>query len=282
LAIAITVSFHYIGTMEKSERNCRVYIHRRLSDDKIFYVGKGVKRRPFSRSNRNMHWINTVNKYGYKVEIIKNWSFNECCLTYEKILIHIIGRNNLCNLTSGGEGTPGIKHSKEFGEMISRIHKGKIVSEQTKRRISLAISGELNPLWGKKLTDLHKEKISKSLSGENHPLYGKQVSPERKEKIRNALKGRKISQERKDNISKSQKGRKRSDLSKSKMSEAKKNKKIYCFRHKNGDEFFGIRFDFIEKFGVDASSVTKLINSKLKSVGGWTYVPLPNPPEPKE
>lgn len=47
-----------------------VYLHRRATDNKVFYVGKGKGKRAFDNSSRNDYWQNTVNKHGLTVEII--------------------------------------------------------------------------------------------------------------------------------------------------------------------------------------------------------------------
>jgi hypothetical protein len=48
-----------------------VYQHRRKDTNEIFYIGRGkTNKRAFSKANRNNHWHNIINKFGYIVEII--------------------------------------------------------------------------------------------------------------------------------------------------------------------------------------------------------------------
>ena len=94
-------------------RDCRVYVHRRKTDGRIFYVGKGIGDRPFRRGGRNRYWHNVVNKHGYTVEIVLDWAPEQCCRAYEMALIYAIGRKNLCNMTDGGEGIRGLRHTEE-------------------------------------------------------------------------------------------------------------------------------------------------------------------------
>lgn len=125
-----------------------VYIHKKLSNGEIFYVGVAARMdRPYSRHNRNKYWHNTVNKYGYTVHIVRDNLTYCCALTLEKILIGIYGRKDLntgslTNMTDGGEGTINI--SNETRLKISRAKKGISVSEETKIKISKSLTGRAN------------------------------------------------------------------------------------------------------------------------------------------
>ena len=86
-----------------------VYKHTKPNND-IFYIGIGVvKKRAYSKHGRNNHWHNTVNKYGYNVEILfDNIDYLEA-KQIESYLIKYYGRKdlglgNLVNMTDGGEG----------------------------------------------------------------------------------------------------------------------------------------------------------------------------------
>lgn len=92
----------------KSEKRFYVYVHRRKTDDKIFYVGKGASCRARSPHGRSIWWLRIKNKHGRKIEYVKKGMYEPCSHTLEKIIIHTIGRENLCNLTDGGEGNSGI------------------------------------------------------------------------------------------------------------------------------------------------------------------------------
>lgn len=66
------------------ENNYYVYYHKRLKDNSIFYVGKGKGKRAYSKSMRNVHWQNIVNKdIGFIVEIIKENLTNKTALELE-------------------------------------------------------------------------------------------------------------------------------------------------------------------------------------------------------
>lgn len=61
--------------------------------------------------------------------------------------------------------------------------KGRILSDESKRKMSESKSGKNNPMFGKIHSKETKNKMSKSKSGENHPLFGKKHSKETKDKI---------------------------------------------------------------------------------------------------
>lgn len=168
-----------------------LYRHIRKDLNVPFYIGIGKHiERAYSKSNRNNHWNSIINKTDYKVEIL----FDEIEYDYAKIkeieFISLYKRKidggTLCNITLGGEGALGIKHteeakikmsipnrgkiiSEEQKRKVSEFHKGRKRSEETKRRISEANSGENNFNWGKKASEETKEKMSVSAKkGENN------------------------------------------------------------------------------------------------------------------
>jgi hypothetical protein len=107
-----------------SENNFYVYIHCRKSDGVTFYVGKGSGDRITSKSSRNKHWHNTVNKHGFFSKLIAaNLNEKEAFL-FESLLIKKLGRVNsktgiLVNCSEGGEGVTGYNHTKESKKIIS-------------------------------------------------------------------------------------------------------------------------------------------------------------------
>jgi len=144
-------------------------------DGTIFYIGKGIGRRAYSK-NRNDYWKRIVAKYGYKVEILAHWNTEAEALSHEKLLISCIKDMGieLCNLTDGGEGTIGYKHTQEhknklkgnsYGESAWGLtFKGKKHSEESRAKMSYVRIGNKNKL-GAKLSEESKVKISKSKAG---------------------------------------------------------------------------------------------------------------------
>lgn len=98
-----------------------VYLHRRASDNKPFYVGKGSRYRAWDFSRRNPHWQNIKNKHGVIVDILFENLAEEDAFQIEKdtILEFTYFGYSLCNKTAGGEGISGHKHSKEIRQKIA-------------------------------------------------------------------------------------------------------------------------------------------------------------------
>lgn len=61
-----------------------VYLHVRLDTNFPFYVGKGMGKRAWAKRNRGRHWDRIVNKYGYKIEIIKYFTNETDAFEYER------------------------------------------------------------------------------------------------------------------------------------------------------------------------------------------------------
>ena len=98
----------------------------------------------------------------------------------------------------------------------SDAQKGKVPSEETRRKISEANSGEKNANYGVPMSDETKDKISKSNKG-------KKRTEEQKMRQSIASKQRRHTEETKLKMSNSGKGRRHSEETRKKMSESKKN-----------------------------------------------------------
>jgi hypothetical protein len=108
-----------------------VYRHRRVDNNKVFYVGIGkYGHRPYSLNNRNRHWKSITNKSDYTVEILARDISYEDAKELEVFLIKSYGRLDLgngllVNMTDGGEGTHGLIVKQSTRKLLSSIHKGK-------------------------------------------------------------------------------------------------------------------------------------------------------------
>lgn len=123
-----------------------VYVHRRASDGRIFYVGKGSGRRAFVKFGRCAHWQNVVRKHGYSVEIVKDGMSEVCASSLEKVLIHVIGLQNLCNISPGGDGTRGVGFSGETLEKMRLAKLGVKQSETHAKKSRTAKIGKRQPI----------------------------------------------------------------------------------------------------------------------------------------
>lgn len=126
-----------------------VYLHLRLDDGSVFYVGKGQRNRAYSVRNRNTHWKGIVAKHGRSVHLHSQWE-NETEAFAEEIRL-IAGLRAagipLVNLTNGGEGPSGHIHSSETREKIKLNNarggrpgtmRGRTHSVKTREKISAA------------------------------------------------------------------------------------------------------------------------------------------------
>lgn len=132
------------------------YIHKRATDESVFYVGKGTGRRAWSLHNRNKYWKNTQLKHGLIVQIVASWATEKEAFDHEKFLIKYYSdlKCNLVNMTKGGEGISGYSHSEQT---IKKI-KITLSKPEVKRKRSISQTG-------KQKTEEHKRKLSESLLG---------------------------------------------------------------------------------------------------------------------
>jgi hypothetical protein len=151
-----------------------VYQHRRLDDNTVFYIGIGKDTsRAYSKKKRNKYWKNIVNKVGYAVDILIDGCSIDDAKIVEIGMISDYGRidlklGTLVNMTDGGDGT--INHSPEVIESISQKLKGRhrsteAIEKQRLTKIGTKLSNETklkisNSHKGKVFTEEHKRKLS--------------------------------------------------------------------------------------------------------------------------
>jgi hypothetical protein len=129
-----------------------VYEHWRPDTDLPFHVGKGHGNRAFRfKKNRNKHYLRIVKKLekqGLCVEV-KMVSVNlseplALTLEIERIAFWRAAGINLTNLTDGGEGVSGLKHSAETKQLLreisKRIMKKVMADPEIRAKISKAVT----------------------------------------------------------------------------------------------------------------------------------------------
>lgn len=99
-----------------------VYLHRRATDNKVFYVGKGTGRRNLSRSGRNAHWHNVMRKHGIVQEIIFDGLSHQEALDLEADAIAEMTYfgEPLTNKNAGGTGFAGMRMPEHVKEKIAK------------------------------------------------------------------------------------------------------------------------------------------------------------------
>lgn len=182
-----------------SDDNFYVYQHRKKDTKEIFYVGKGKNFRYLEESNRNNYWQNVVNKHGFFSEVLYDKLDEEFALLLEQELIDKYKKLNikLCNLTNGGEGVSGLKHTEEVKKIISAQSKGRKHSQETKEKIGNYWKGKKRKLFSeehrKKISIQRQKQIMKPVSEETKKLIsskntGKKRTSEQIKKISEATK----------------------------------------------------------------------------------------------
>jgi group I intron endonuclease len=123
-----------------------------------------------------------IKKYGennFNFEIIGEFNSELEAFEAETYFIDLYSSHiskNGYNITLGGEGISGYKHTEESRQKMSIAHTGKIISPETKKKMSDSHIGENNYFFGK----THSEEVKQQLREIN---IGKSLTEETKQKI---------------------------------------------------------------------------------------------------
>jgi NUMOD3 motif len=142
--------------------NFYTYMHTRVSDGQVFYIGKGSARdkRAHSLKGRSAFWKRTVAKHGYSVDICMRFQNEQDALVHEKFLISCFREMKapLANITDGGEGTSGLVHSEETRKKLSVAGKGR---KRTPEQVAASAAGSR----GQKRTPEQRAKLTAAQTG---------------------------------------------------------------------------------------------------------------------
>lgn len=213
------------------------YVYRHTFNNSYQYIGKGKNERAYKTSGRSKLYSNILNKYGTpNIEIIHNDLSEKQSFILEIEEINNCKQNNikLINLTNGGEGVSGFKHSEE---------------SKNKMKINTSFR---NPEV--------REKIRKSKIGKPSPRKGILLSEKTKLKISLSRKGKNCG-EKHHNYGK---------LGKDSISFGKTiNNTIYCFIH----DIYGIEqstiYDLCKKYNLSDSKIHLVAKGKRSHHKGW-------------
>ena len=155
-----------------------VYRHIRTDLNSPFYIGIGKEvTRAYSKTHRNDHWNHIVGKTSYDVHILFDDVSYEFAKEKEREFIELYKRKEdggiLCNLTKGGDGVLGIRHTEEARKKMGEPNKGKTISEWHRQRIS-----EFHT--GRKPSEETRKRMSESQIGKG---LGVKASEESKKKM---------------------------------------------------------------------------------------------------
>jgi group I intron endonuclease len=176
---------HYIYILQ-NKLNLKIYVGKTHNPESRYkahlYVTNG-------NTIANKYLIHkAINKYGqdnFSFQILEEFENESECLEAEKFWIEFF-RSDVnkfsnkygYNLTAGGEGISGLKHSQKAKNKISQANTGRIFSQQTRERMSASHAGKPSPMLGRQQTDNQKQLQSKMVSGEKNYFYDKHFTGE--------------------------------------------------------------------------------------------------------
>jgi group I intron endonuclease len=161
-------------------------------EHRILFTGLSKKEAEEKEIALIKEYKTTDPKYGYNIENGGNTLGSHSEETKKKI-----GEKS-----KGNKACVGRRITQEHIEALrdgrrKNGYRGHAASEETKKKISDALKD-------RKLSEEHKRHISQScrdMSGENNPMYGRKHSDETRLKISTQMSGRKLSEERKQQMS---------------------------------------------------------------------------------
>jgi hypothetical protein len=204
-----------------------VYEHWRTDRGECFYVGKGHGRRAYDMRRGRNRWHKfltaKLSALGTAVEIkiIAEGITEEEAFAkeIERIAFWKNDGADLVNLTNGGDGPSGRKHTEEWKQANSERMKGRKPSAETKKKMSVAAMGNKKSLGKKKPREL-VERLAALSRGKKRSL--ELIAKLRAIRLANpTFKGRTHSAETIEKISAPQRGRPKSEETKIRMRKPK-------------------------------------------------------------
>jgi hypothetical protein len=180
-----------------------IYRHIRLDKNEPFYIGIGTDskyQRAYSKQSRNIFWNRVVSKTDYEVEILLDNLTKDEAKIKEIEFIALYGKKIdktgiLTNISDGGDGNSGSKHTEEAKLKIGLSNKFKDYSKfdrsymQTKEYKDKV--SKINK--GRKMPDSMREKTSERMKN-------RIVSAKEKDRLRTLMLGKKMSDETKEKM----------------------------------------------------------------------------------
>jgi hypothetical protein len=221
------------------------YVYKYLREDGTpYYIGKGKNGRAWFRGKNER--IRKPKDAARIVIVAENLTEDSAFDLEKKLIAEFgrkdLGTGILHNITDGGEGASGAKFGKPSDEKIEKVRKalmGRTVSTETKEKMSQSAKKPKSDKWkesasknrkGKSMSEEQRKLLSISRMGENNPMFGKEspnkgkiTSEETKSKIREARAKQIITSETREKMSNSQKLR---HASKRLNTENKENKNV--------------------------------------------------------
>ena len=130
------------------------------------------------------HISNSILKYGhdnFSIVILDILGFKDSIVKVDLIKkeqYYIDLYKPALNINTIAGSTLGFIHTDETKKIIAEFRKGKNLSKETRHRLSILFSGELNPFWGKTHNINTLDKMKKSKLGKLNPMFNKEKSKE--------------------------------------------------------------------------------------------------------
>lgn len=188
-------------------------------EGKPFYIGKGSGKRHLQHRQRARRGVKTytcakIRKlwsagYDFTPHIVFHTETEEEAFSEERRLIALYGRENLTNLTDGGDGPSN--PTQETRAKIAAARKGVRATEETRRKLRDSHLGnrhtpETRSKIAAKQRTIKKPWAITSSTNLGDGFKGKTWSDEHRAKFKAARTGHQVSQETRDKISNSKKG----------------------------------------------------------------------------
>lgn len=151
-------------------------VYRHISSSGKVYIGITSKSKAYLRWGRNgtnytasTIFNRAILKYGWNNithEILFSGIDEKRAKSLEMSLIGHYKRLGISyNITDGGQGTLGLHKTEKEKENLRKLHLGKPLSEETKKRMSVTRKGRPGTMLGKKHSEETKEKMSLTRRG---------------------------------------------------------------------------------------------------------------------
>lgn len=166
----------FVYKTDPKEKIFYVYIHKKADSGDVFYVGKGHSGRAKSKSGRNAHWVNVEKKHGFTYDFIGiNLTEEEAfSLEIETIKKYRDDGVILCNMSNGGEGNSGVKHTEETKEKFRKAKLGICQSPEHADKSRKAKLGKKQPPSAVEYVASKKRK--KVINSDGHVFDGANVA----------------------------------------------------------------------------------------------------------
>lgn len=240
------------------------YLHRRNDTGAVFYIGKGSRRRAHEARGRSSYWTRVATKHGYSVEIVASWHTEQEAFDHEVFLIACFRDMGapLVNLTDGGDGMSGHRHSPETKARMRAKALGRSLGAKTREklrqyRLGIPVSAEAKALIGA----FHSARVRPATEYENQRATN--ATAETKARRSKAMKA---SLARPEVKAKMLASRMTSEAFAKAM--ARRRKPVLCLD--TGVEFSSAA-QAASSINLRTASVCNVCNGKAKTAGGLTF-----------